>query len=86
MQRHLEREFQISIKNLKDKGIPGSMSFSGATRLAFFAGAQAFYKCVMSLFDEDHEVTEHDMRIMQDLDSELAEHARKFNVKKSNQG
>jgi len=79
MNRHLLKEFEKSVTDHRAKGVTEEQLLP--TKLAFFAGANAFYKCVMTLFTDDREPTEYDLNIMRDLDAELKEHMLKYNVR-----
>lgn len=72
--KHLQREFEISVSTFRLGGATDEQL--KATRQAFFAGAQAFYKTVMSILDPGMEPTMNDMRKMQELHDELEEYKR----------
>ena len=77
--KHLQIEFERSVSEFRKLGITDKEL--EATRMAFFAGANAFYVCVMNLFDEDREPTAKDLQVMAGLHNELEEHKRKYNVR-----
>ena len=50
-------------------------------RMAFFAGAQHLFGCIMNVLDPDEEVTDADMRRMDLIDQELRRFITEFSAK-----